>query len=114
MTCKRCKGWKVVRGAGSRAGQPYRTKHGAETALVPVPCPECAVFVPHEWDQSNRALALTCVLCGVVVHSAEAVRTVQSCTGAPAERITALRDENLRANGVLIEGVEWERGSSRA
>jgi hypothetical protein len=114
MTCKRCKGWKVVRGAGSRKGLPYTTKRGAETALVPVPCPDCAVFIPHEWDQSNRALALTCVLCGVVVHSAEAVQTVQSCSGAPPKRITALRDEKLRGNGVLIEGAEWGRGATQS
>lgn len=112
MTCKRCKGWKVVRGAGSRKGLPYTTKRGAETACAPAPCPECVAFVPHEWER--EADRVTCLLCGLVVRTVQAMENVQSCPGAAPARITALRDEKLRANGVLIEGAEWGRGAAQA
>lgn len=42
ITCKTCRDLKVVRGVGSRAGQPYRTADGAAAAKAAgraVPCP---------------------------------------------------------------------------
>jgi len=42
ITCKTCRDLKVVRGVGSRAGQPYRTADGAAAAKQAgraVPCP---------------------------------------------------------------------------
>jgi hypothetical protein len=39
--CATCKGFGVVRGVGSKAGQPYKTANGAATATTSVECPTC-------------------------------------------------------------------------
>lgn len=39
--CGSCKGFGVVRGVGSKAGQPYKTANGAATATTSVECPTC-------------------------------------------------------------------------
>jgi hypothetical protein len=39
--CTSCKGFGVVRGVGSKAGQPYKTANGAATATTSVECPTC-------------------------------------------------------------------------
>jgi hypothetical protein len=95
-TCKTCRGWKVVRGAGSRVGQPYRTKHGAETALAPAPCPSCTTFIPHEWERDEETRTVTCAVCSVVVRTLHQLENVQSCKGPGPGRLHQLRDEKLR------------------
>jgi hypothetical protein len=99
--CAKCKGWKVVRGAGSRAGLPYTTKHGAETALAPAPCPACTAFIPHEWERDEATRTVTCNVCLVVVRTLAQLENVESCKGPTPEHMRALRDVKLRGNGVL-------------
>ena len=40
--CPSCRGFGRVRGAGAKAGSPYRTANGAATATTAVDCPACA------------------------------------------------------------------------
>lgn len=94
--CRSCKGWGVVRGAGSRKGLPYTTKHGAETALAPMPCPTCQAFIPHEWERDEATRTVTCNLCGIVVRTLHQLENVESCKGPEPGRLHMLRDEKLR------------------
>lgn len=101
-TCRACKGWKVVRGAGSRAGRPYTTKHGAETALAPKPCPVCVAFIPHEWERDEETRTVTCTVCLTVVRTLHQLENVESCKGPSRERTVKLRNDKLRESGQLI------------
>lgn len=100
VACSTCKGWKVVRGAGSRIGRPYNTKHGAETALCPAPCPTCSAFIPHEWDRDEQTRTVTCKVCLVVVHTLHQLENIESCPGPTPVRARQLRDEMLHERGI--------------
>lgn len=100
--CRSCKGWKVVRGAGPRIGQPYTTQHGAETALCPAPCPTCTAFIPHEWERDEPTRTVTCNLCGVVVRTLAQLENVEACKGPSPARSAKLRADKLRATGQMV------------
>lgn len=86
-----------------RAGLPYTTKHGAETALASKPCPSCTAFIPHEWERDEETRTVTCTSCLVVVRTLHQLENVESCKGPTPERIRTLRDlaieERRRAHG---------------
>jgi hypothetical protein len=100
--CRSCKGWKVVRGAGPRAGLPYTTENGARTAVCPKPCPTCTAFIPHEWERDEATRTVTCTVCLTVVRTLAQLENVESCKGPTPDRTVKLRDDKLRASGQLV------------
>ena len=98
--CKSCKGWGVVRGAGPRAGEPYKTENGARTAVCPRPCPACTAFIPHEWDRDEDSRTVTCKVCLIVVRTLQQLENVESCPGPSPERTRELRDQLLHERAV--------------
>lgn len=78
MTCRTCKGFKVVRAAGKRKGLAYYTENGAQTALASMPCPACSPR-PHQYERDDETRTVSCLNCHRVYRTLHELENAGSC-----------------------------------